>query len=438
MTARPATANTALAPEEVARLETWLRDQVLANQDPQIPPGLARELGARDILAQAFAQTRLTLTEARREELFARVLMLLFGLGPLQPLAEDPGISEILVNSGGSVFVERKGRLEPASVTFERTEYIQFLIDRLLYSLGLHADSVNPLVEARLPDGSHVNVAVPPAAVDGACLVIRKLARDRLTLDNLVALGVLTQSMADFLRACVAARLNILVAGGPGSGKTTLLGALASCTPAAERVLVLEDMSELQISHPHLVRLEGRLPNTEGRGAITMADLITNAMRLHPDRMIVGELHGTGAIELLEAMNTGHEGCLFAVQANSPREASSRLETYCQLAGGAVPGRVIREQITSAVDMVVQIARLRDGTRKLSAITEIAGMEGDAIVHADVFRFIEEGVNTQGKVTGQLRPTGQRPFFAARLEAVGYRLPVVLGSQGDTVSVRMR
>ncbi len=438
MTARATQTTSSLAQEEVARLETWLRDQVLANQDPQIPPGFARELGARDILAQALAQTRLTLNEARREELFARVMMLLFGLGPLQPLAEDPSISEILVNSPGTVFIERQGRREPASVSIERAEYIQFLIDRLLYSVGLHADSVNPLVEARLPDGSHVNVAVPPAAVDGPCLVIRKLARERLTLENLVALGVLTQSTADFLRACIAARLNVLVTGGPGSGKTTLLGALASCTPASERLLVMEETSELQISHPHMLRLEGRLPNTEGRGAITMADLITNGMRLHPDRLVVGELHGAGAIELLEALNTGQEGCLFAVQANSPREATARLETYCQLAGSGVAGRVIRERITSALDMVVQITRMRDGTRKLSAVTEIAGMEGDAIVHADVFHFVEEGVNPQGAVTGQLRPTGQRPFFAARLEAVGYRLPVVPGSQGDTVSVHMR
>jgi pilus assembly protein CpaF len=438
MTARATQGISSLAPDEVARLETWLRDQVLANQDPQIPPGFARELGARDILAQAFAQTRLTLSEARREKLFARVLMLLFGLGPLQPLAEDPSVSEILVNSPGAVFVERQGRLEPAPVAIERAEYTQFLIDRLLYSIGLHADSINPLVEARLPDGSHLHVALPPAAVDGPCLVIRKLARERLTLENLVAMGVLTQSLSDLLRACIAARLNVLVSGGPGSGKTTLLGALASCAPASERLLVLEETSELRISHPHVVRMEGRLPNTEGRGAITMADLINNAIRLHPDRLVVGELRGTGAIELLEAMNTGHEGCLFAVQANSPREATARLEAYGQLAGGSAAARVMREQITSAVDMVIQIARLRDGTRKLSAITEIAGMEGDAIVHADVFRFVEEGVNPQGKVTGQLRPTGQQPFFAARLEAVGYRLPVVLGSQGDTISVRMR
>ena len=438
MTARPAPATPSLTPEDVTRLENWLHDQVLANQDPSSPPGYARELGARDILAQAYIQTRLNLPDARREELFGRVMMWLFGLGPLQPLAEDASVNEILVNSPGTVFVERKGQLEAMPISFEKSDYIQFLIDRLLYSLGLHADAANPLVEARLPDGSHLSVAVPPAAVDGPCLVIRKLARERLTLDNLVALGTLSQNIAEFLQACVAARLNILVAGGPGSGKTTLMSALVSCAPATERVLVLEETSELQISHPHLLRLEGRLPTTEGRGAIDMGDLITNALRLHPDRLVVGELRGVGAIELLEAMNTGHEGCLFAVQANSPREATSRLETHCQMAGGMVSLRVIREQITSAVDMVVQIARLRDGTRKLSAITEIVGMEGDAIVHADVFRFIEEGVNAQGKMTGQLRPTGQRPFFAARLESVGYRLPVVLGSQGDTISVHMR
>ncbi len=297
---------------------------------------------------------------------------------------------------------------------------------------------VNPLAEGRFADGSHVNVAVPPAAVDGPSLVIRKLSRERLTLDNLVALGTLTQNMAEFLRACVTARLNILVAGGPGSGKTTLLSALAACAPGSDRIIAIEETSEMQISHPHLLRLEGRLPNAEGRGAITLSDLVGNALRMHPDRIVVGELHGPGAIDLLEAMNTGHEGCLFAVQANTPREATGRLEAFCQMAGGSIAARVIREQITTAVDMVVQIARLRDGTRKLSGITEIAGMEGESIVHADVFRFIEEGLNPQGKVTGQLRPTGQRPFFAARLEAVGYRLPVVLGSQGDTVSVRMR
>jgi len=438
MTSRPAPASASLSLEEIARLETWLREQVQANQDPNASPGYARELGARDILAQAYTQTRLTLSETRREELLGRVMMSLFGLGPLQPLLEDPGVNEILVNSPGNVFVERSGRLERVPVSFERTEYIQVLIDRLLYSIGLHADAANPLVEARLADGSHVNVAVPPAAVDGPSLVIRKLTREQLTLENLVALGTLTQNMADFLRACVTARLNILVAGGPDSGKTTLLSALAACAPGSDRILALEETSELQINHPHLLRLEGRLANAEGRSAITMSDLISNALRMHADRIVVGELRGPAAIDLLEAMNTGHEGCLFAVQANSPREATARLESFCQMAGGTIAARVIREQITSAVDMVVQIARLRDGTRKLSGITEIAGMEGEAIVHADVFRFIEEGLNPQGKVTGQLRPTGQRPFFAARLESVGYRLPVVLGSQSDTLTVRIR
>jgi len=422
------TPTSVLGPDEVERLLSWLRDQVAGSLDAFLPPGYARELAASEILAQVYSRTRLNLSETKRNEIFSRVMRDLFGFGPLQALLDDPTVTEIMVNGPKSIFVERHGTVTPAAVSFEKEEQLQGLIDRILFPLGLAATSEDPLCETRLPDGSRATVAIAPAAVNGPYLSIRKFMRERLTLENLVALATLTPNMAEFLRSCVRARLNLLVSGGPGAGKTTLLNGLAGSVPEAERLIVVEEAAELHLLLPHVVRLEGRMAGAQGKGGISPASLLRGALRMRPDRIVFGEIRGEEAVALLHAMNMGHDGCLMTIQANSPREALVHFETFAQLAGFDLPPKVLREQITSAVDMVVQLSRLRDGSRKITSVCEVAGMEGEQVVISELFKFLEEGRNPQGKVTGQLRATGLRPVFASRLEEAGYRMPMVIGS----------
>ena len=329
------------------------------------------------------------------------------------------------------MWVERKGKLSKANVVFRDNDHVLRIIQRIVAPLGRRIDEDNPMVDARLPDGSRVNAVIPPVAIDGPSITIRKFAKDKLTVEQLVALGSMTQPMAEFLRACVASRLNIVVSGGTGSGKTTLLNVLSGFIPADERIITIEDAAELQLRQEHVVRLETRPPNPEGEGGVTIRDLVRNALRMRPDRIVVGEVRGGEALDMLQAMNTGHDGSLTTVHANSPRDAVSRLETLVMFAGVDLPAKAIREQIASAVDLIIQTSRLRDGSRKVIAVTEVSGMEGDIVTLTDIFRFEQTGLSTDGKVLGELKPTGIRPLFMPRLEAAGFKLPPQVFGFGD-------
>jgi pilus assembly protein CpaF len=387
-----------------------------------------RQRVAYQNLQQIYSRTGLQLTQEVREKLFQQVLDELSGYGPIQPLLDDPDITEVMVNGPKHIYIERSGKVTKTEVTFENNEHVLRVIDRIVSPLGRRIDYDHPTVDARLPDGSRVNAVVPPVAIDGPSITIRKFSRERLTVSQLVTNGSLTDSMAEFLRACVIARLNILISGGTGSGKTTLLNILSGFIPEDERIVTIEDAAELQLQQEHVVRLETKAPNADGSGGVTIRDLVRNSLRMRPERIVVGEVRGGEALDMLQAMNTGHDGSLTTLHANTPRDAISRLETMTLMAGIELPIRVVREQVASAVDLIVQQSRLRDGSRKVTQITEVAGMEGDTIVLTDIFKFEQTGVNTDGKVLGELKPTGIRPLFSPRLEAAGFKLrPEVFG-----------
>ncbi|MEA4907592.1 MAG: CpaF family protein [Anaerolineaceae bacterium] len=380
-------------------------------------------------LQQAYQSTRLQLPTVLREQIFRDVLDELLGYGPIQTLLDDPEITEVMVNGAHNVYIERKGKLERTSVQFEDDTQVLRVIDRIVTPLGRRVDADTPTVDARLPDGSRVNAVIPPVAIDGPTITIRKFTKGRLKIEQLIDLGSITRNMADFVRACVVSRLNIVISGGTGSGKTTLLNVLSEYIPNDERIVTIEDAAELQLQQDHVVRMETKPPNSEGRNAVTIRDLVRNSLRMRPDRIVVGEVRGGEALDMLQAMNTGHDGSLTTIHANSPRDSISRMETLCLMAGMDLPVRVIREQIASAVDLVVQQSRLRDGSRKVTSITEVAGMEGDTVVMTDIFRFEQTGVSSDNKVLGELKPTGIRPLFYPRLEISGFKLgPEVFGA----------
>jgi pilus assembly protein CpaF len=364
--------------------------------------------------------TPMTLQE--RERLSQEVLDEVFGLGPLEPLLKDPTISDILVNTHRSVYIERKGILEKTGVRFRDDAHLMAIIDRIVSAVGRRVDESSPMVDARLADGSRVNVIIPPLALEGPCVSIRRFGRDPLTADELVRNCTFTPEMIELLRGCVRARLNILVSGGTGAGKTTLLNVLSSYISNRERIVTIEDAAELQLHQEHVVRLETRPPNIEGKGAIRQRQLVINALRMRPDRIIVGEVRGEEALDMLQAMNTGHDGSLTTIHANSPRDALSRLETMVAMANLNLPDTAIRRQIASAIDVVVQVSRLSDGTRKLIALSEITGMEGEMVTMQDIFLFQKMGVGENGEVLGEFAPTGIRPKFAERLTTSGIRL----------------
>jgi pilus assembly protein CpaF len=369
------------------------------------------------------------LPEPLRNQIFKDVLDDLFGYGPIQPLLEDSEISEIMVNGAKKVYIERDGKLIKTDIQFVDDDHVLRIIDRIVVPLGRRVDPDSPTVDARLPDGSRVNAIIPPVAIDGPSITIRKFNQDRLKSDDLVALGSLTESMIEFLRACVVSHLNIIISGGTGSGKTTLLNVLSALIPSTERIVSIEDAAELQLRQEHVVRLETKPPNVDGRGLITTRDLVRNSLRMRPDRIIVGEVRGGEALDMLQAMNTGHDGSLTTLHSNAPRDALSRLETMVLMSGMDLPVKVIREQIASAIDLIVQQTRLQDGSRKVTAITEVAGMEGDTIVLSDIYKYQQSGITQDGIVTGELRPTGIRPLFSDRLEAAGFKLrPEVFGA----------
>ena len=362
------------------------------------------------------------LSQAEREEIVEQVVWEITGLGPIEPLFRDPGISDILVNSARDIFIERKGKLSRVSAQFRNDGHLLAVIDRIVSRIGRRVDESSPMVDARLPDGSRVNAIIPPLALDGPVLSIRRFGAD-LTVEQLIANGALTMEMLQLLAGCVKARLNVLISGGTGSGKTTLLNALSSFIPADERVVTIEDAAELRLQQEHVVRLETRPPNSEGRGEVLARDLVKNALRMRPDRIIVGEVRGPEALDMLQAMNTGHEGSLTTVHANSPRDALARLETMILMAGTNLPNRAMREQITSALDVIIQPQRLSDGTRRIVSITEVTGMEGEVITTQEVYRFKRRGVTPEGRIIGAFEATGVRPTFTDRLRVSGIELP---------------
>jgi pilus assembly protein CpaF len=349
----------------------------------------------------------------------------ILGHGPLENLLRDPDISEIMVNGHTNIFVERHGRIYPAPVMFANEAHLRRTIDKIVARVGRRVDEASPMVDARLPDGSRVNAVVPPVALDGSTLTIRKFAAEPFTVDDLIAFGTFSPSVADLLAACVRGRLNILISGGTGSGKTTSLNVLSSFVPGDERIVTIEDAAELQLRQEHVIRMEARPQNSEGRGEITVRDLVRNSLRMRPDRIIVGEVRDGAALDMLQAMNTGHDGSITTLHANSPRDALSRLETMVLMAGMDLPQRAIREQIASAMDLIVHQARLKDGTRRITHITEVCGMEGDVVTLQDLFVFdFQAGQDQSGRFVGNLRSNGLRPQFTERLAERGIAAPL--------------
>jgi pilus assembly protein CpaF len=386
-------------------------------------PDEATRLRVRDLADQAYAAQGLNMDESERAALLTQVIDEFCGFGPIQSLLDDTSVSEIMVNGPLHVFVERKGKSVLTSVRFDDDAHVRRVIERIIRPLGRRLDAKCPLVDARLPDGSRVNAVISPVAIDGPSLTIRKFGKGVLTADNLVKFGTLTPGMAEFLRACVMARLNIIVSGGTGSGKTTLLNVLSGFIPNDERIVTIEDAAELRLNQDHVVRLESQKPDLKGEGEVTIRDLVRNALRMRPERIVVGECRGGETLDMLQAMNTGHDGSLTTLHANTPRDAISRVETMALMGGIDFPIKVVREQLASAVQLIVQQARLRDGSRKITYITELAGMEGDRIVLQELFRFNEEGMDANGKVKGTLRASGLRPSFMSKLDNAGFRLP---------------
>jgi pilus assembly protein CpaF len=361
-----------------------------------------------------------------RERLALEVLDEVFGLGPLEPLLADPTVSDILVNTYKHVYVERRGMLEETSIQFRDDAHVMSIIDRIVAAIGRRVDESSPMVDARLIDGSRVNAIIPPLAIDGPCLSIRRFGHDRLAAADLLRNNSLTQPMLEMLQGCVKARLNVLISGGTGAGKTTFLNVLSSYISNRERIVTIEDAAELQLNQEHVVRLETRPPNIEGKGAVYQRQLMINSLRMRPDRIVIGEVRGEEALDMLQAMNTGHDGSLTTIHANSPRDALSRLETMVAMAGLNLPDTAIRRQIASAIDLVVQVTRLSDGTRKVTSVAEITGMEGEIVTMQDIFTFRKRGIKETGEVLGDFEPSGIRPKFAERLTVTGVHLPAAM------------
>ncbi len=406
----------------LVRLKEFLVNAVSTEMQNQSIVHPQNREAVRRSLIDAYQRTKADLETKVRDQVVDSALADLIGYGPLEALLPDPEISEIMVNGPKQIFVERNGELLETDVKFENEEHLLRIIDRIVSPLGRRVDADNPTADARLPDGSRVNVIIPPVAVDGPHITIRKFLQTKITMDDLVSMGELTIYMAKFLEACVVTRLNILVTGNTSSGKTTVLNALSGFIPDKERIVTIEDAVELKLKQRHVVRLETKLPNVDGSGAVSVRDLVRNALRMRPDRIVVGEVRGGEAMDMLQAMNTGHTGSLTTLHANIPRDAISRLETMAMMAGLDMPLLAIRKQIAASVNLIVHLARFSDGSRKMTHITELSGMEGEVVTLTDIFKFDQSGVTPEGKIIGQLRPTGMRPLFTPRLEASGFKL----------------
>lgn len=408
--------------QDLLRLKKYLADNLLRALEMEGVPAPQRNTFLQQQIIQIYEQTQLKLPDDLRKQIFSQVLNDLLGFGPIQSLLDDDEVTEIMVNGPKKVFVEIKGKLTKSTIAFDDDDHVLRIIDRIILPLGRRVDSDSPTVDARLPDGSRVNAVVRPVAIDGPSITIRKFRKDKLKVEDLVAYGSMTAQMAEFLKACVKARFNIIISGGTGSGKTTLLNVMSGFIPEDERIITIEDAAELQLQQDHVMRMETKAANADGQHAVSIRELVKNSLRMRPDRIVVGEVRGGEALDMLQAMNTGHDGSLTTVHSNTPRDAMSRIETLVLMAGMDLPLKVVRQQISSAVDLIVQQTRLKDSQRKVTAVTEVAGMEGDIIVLSDIFKFTQTGVTTDGKVLGEVNATGIRPNFTPRLEAAGFKL----------------
>ncbi|MEX2425766.1 MAG: CpaF family protein [Thermomicrobiaceae bacterium] len=405
-------------------LKSRIQNRLISELDPRMDLGNQEEV--RRTVEESFASVLesegIVLTRVERMRLFEAISAEILGFGPIEPLLKDESVTEVMVNGPRQTYVERAGRLERTDVTFQDDDHVMRVIDRIVSPLGRRIDESSPMVDARLPDGSRINAVIPPISLVGPTLTIRKFAKDPLTSDDLVRFGTLTPEIVTFMKACVEARLNIVVSGGTGSGKTTMLNVLSSFIPSDERIVTIENAAELQLRQDHVVTLESRPANIEGRGEVSIQDLVVNSLRMRPDRVVVGECRSGETLDMLQAMNTGHDGSMTTVHSNGPRDTLSRLETMCLMAGYDLPIRAIREQIASAVELVLHQSRMKDGSRRVTYITEVQGMEGDVIVLQDVFTFEQTG-QENGKIIGSIKPTGIRPKFVERFESQSIYLP---------------
>lgn len=416
-----------------AGLKNRVQTRLMNELDQSIDPSRKAEIRTHieELFNSILSEESMVLARAERQRLFESIVADILGFGPLEPLLADETVTEIMVNGPKNVFVERAGNITRANVSFDDDEHVMRILDRIVAPLGRRIDESSPLVDARLPDGSRVNAVIRPIALVGPTITIRKFFKRALQIEDLISKGSLTKEIAEFLRACIIGRLNSVVSGGTGSGKTTLLNILSSFIPDDERIVTIENAAELQLRQEHVVTLESRPANIEGKGQISIQDLVINSLRMRPDRIVVGECRGGEALDMLQAMNTGHDGSLTTCHSNSPRDTIARLEVMCLMAGMDLPIRAIREQIASAVDLVCHQERLRDGSRKVTKVTEVQGMEGDMITMSDIFEFEQTGVEG-GKIVGRIRPTGIRPKFIDRIEAAGIYLPPSVFGIGKT------
>ncbi len=405
-------------------LKGRVQTKLLAELDPSVDVTEILEVKKtiQNLFDQILVEENFVLSRTEKTRLFEQIVAEILGLGPLQPLLEDDTITEVMVNGAKNIYVERRGKIQRVPLTFESDEHVMRIIERIVSPLGRRIDESSPYVDARLPDGSRVNAIIPPISLIGPVLTIRKFSKTPFTVDQLIQFGSLTAESLQFLDACVKSRINIVISGGTGSGKTTLLNVLSGFIPGDERIVTIENAAELQLRQEHVITLESRPPNIEGKGEITIRDLVINALRMRPDRIIVGEIRDEAALDMLQAMNTGHDGSMTTLHSNSPRDTLSRLETMTMMAGMDIPMRAIREQVSSAIDLVVHQERMRDGTRKVVNITEVTGMEGDVITMTDIFMYEQLGYENN-KVIGRMRPTGLRPKFMEKIEASGIHLP---------------
>jgi pilus assembly protein CpaF len=413
-------------------LKTMVQNKLLAELDPSMDVSQTADVRRtiEELFENILNESNIVLSRPERRRLFEQIVAEILGLGPIEPLLADPSITEIMVNGAKQIYIERAGKIHREPASFESDDHLMRIIDRIVAPLGRRIDESSPYVDARLPDGSRVNAVIPPISLVGPVLTIRKFAADPITVQELIDYGTITSESIEFLKACVVSRINIIISGGTGSGKTTLLNVLSQYIPADERVVTIENAAELQLRQEHVVTLESRPPNIEGRGEVTIQNLVVNSLRMRPDRIIVGEIRAEEALDMLQAMNTGHEGSMTTAHSNSPRDTLARIETMTLMAGMDLPVRAIREQIASALELVIHLERMRDGTRKVTHIAEIQGMEGDVITMTDIFIFEQTGFE-DGRVIGRLRPTGLRPRFVDKIEQTGINLPASIFGVGE-------